>query len=46
VHAAGKKIFAWTVNDREGMRRLASWGVDGLISDDTEALVATLKTDE
>jgi len=43
VHAAGKKIFAWTVNDREGMRRLGSWGIDGLISDDTELLVATFR---
>jgi glycerophosphoryl diester phosphodiesterase len=42
VHAAGKKIFAWTANDREAMRQLASWGVDGIISDHTEALVATL----
>lgn len=45
VHAAGKKIFAWTVNDREGMRRLASLGIDGLISDDTELLVQTFKED-
>jgi glycerophosphoryl diester phosphodiesterase len=46
VHAEGKKIVAWTVNDRERMRRLASWGIDGLISDDTEALVATLKMNQ
>ena len=46
VHAEGNKIVAWTVNDREGMRRLASWGIDGLISDDTEALVGTLKTNQ
>ena len=43
AHAAGKKIVAWTVNDRDLMRRLATWGIDGIISDDTEALVATLK---
>jgi glycerophosphoryl diester phosphodiesterase len=43
VHAAGKKIFTWTVNAREEMLRLASWGVDGIISDETELLVATLK---
>jgi len=42
VHAAGKKIFAWTVNDRESMLQLAGWGIDGIISDDTELLVATL----
>ena len=46
VHAEGNKIVAWTVNDKEGMRRLASWGIDGLISDDTEALVGTLKTNQ
>jgi glycerophosphoryl diester phosphodiesterase len=38
VHAAGKKIFVWTVNQREEMPRFASMGVDGLISDDTELL--------
>jgi glycerophosphoryl diester phosphodiesterase len=43
VHAAGKKIMAWTVNDSELMRCIGSWGIDGIISDDTEALVATLK---
>lgn len=43
AHAASKKIVAWTVNDRDLMRRLATWGIDGIISDDTEALVATLK---
>jgi len=46
VHDAGKQIFVWTVNDKQGMLRFASWGIDGLISDDTEALVATLKTNE
>jgi glycerophosphoryl diester phosphodiesterase len=43
VHAAGKKIFAWTVNDNEVMHQLTEWGIDGIISDDTEALVNTLK---
>src|SRR5215469_5915344 len=43
AHAAGKKIVAWTVNDRELMRRLAGWGIDGLISDETETLVAAFK---
>ncbi len=43
IQAAGHRIFVWTVNDAEGMRRLAHWGVDGIISDDTELLVRTLK---
>src|SRR5579862_4890810 len=43
VRAAGKKMFAWTVNSPKTMRQLNGWGIDGIISDDTEALVATLK---
>lgn len=42
VHAAGRKIFAWTVNDKKSMLRLAGWGVDGIISDKTGVLVETL----
>jgi len=45
VHASGKKIFAWTVNSPKTMRQLREWGIDGVISDETEALVATLKKD-
>ena len=33
VHALGKKINAWTVNDREKMEDLARKGVDGIITD-------------
>ena len=43
VQSAGLKIFVWTVNDAEAMLRLAGWAVDGIISDDTELLVRTLK---
>jgi glycerophosphoryl diester phosphodiesterase len=42
VHAAGRALLAWTVNDRAAMLRLKCWGVDGVISDNTELLVATL----
>lgn len=38
VHAAGRKIMVWTVNQESHMRRLAAMGVDGLISDDTQLL--------
>lgn len=42
VQAAGRRILVWTVNDRRAMLRLAEWGVDGIISDDTKLLVDTL----
>ena len=41
VHSAGQKLLTWTVNDRKTMLRLADWGVDGIISDDTELLAQT-----
>jgi glycerophosphoryl diester phosphodiesterase len=41
LHAAEKQVLVWTVNDAGRMRELAEWGVDGLISDDTELLVKT-----
>jgi glycerophosphoryl diester phosphodiesterase len=43
VHSAGRKIFVWTVNSKREMLRLADLGVDGIISDDTELLVRTLR---
>ncbi|HXW90422.1 MAG TPA: glycerophosphodiester phosphodiesterase [Terriglobales bacterium] len=43
VHRAGKILFAWTVNDKKTMLRLAGWGVNGIISDDTQLLVRTLR---
>jgi glycerophosphoryl diester phosphodiesterase len=42
VHHSGKRLFVWTVNNKKSMVRLADWGVDGIISDDTELLVHTL----
>jgi glycerophosphoryl diester phosphodiesterase len=36
IHAAGKKIMVWTVNRAEPMREFAEWGVDAIISDETE----------
>lgn len=34
VHGAGGRVIAWTANDQDAIRQLASWGVDGLCSDD------------
>ncbi len=43
LHSAGRKIFVWTVNSKKEMLRLADLGVDGIISDNTELLVRTLR---
>jgi glycerophosphoryl diester phosphodiesterase len=39
VHASGQKIMTWTVNRDADISRLAGWGVDAIISDETELLV-------
>ncbi len=33
IHRRGLKLFVWTVNRPDEMRRLRDWGVDGLITD-------------
>jgi glycerophosphoryl diester phosphodiesterase len=43
VHAAGKRILVWTVNRAARMREFAEWGVDAIISDETEVLVRSLR---
>ena len=42
LHHAGKRVIVWTVNTTREMKRFAEWGVDGIISDDTKLLTATL----
>ena len=42
IHAGGRKVLVWTVNAERQMRRLAEWGVEGIISDDTALLARTL----
>lgn len=42
IKSEGRKLLVWTVNSREDMQRLADWGVDGIISDDTKVLAETL----
>src|SRR5580698_7522557 len=43
VHVAGKRIMVWTVNRAERMREFAAWGVDAIISDETELLCRSLQ---
>jgi glycerophosphoryl diester phosphodiesterase len=42
AHRLGAPVLAWTVNDPDGVRRVASAGVDGIVSDDPRKVVATL----
>jgi glycerophosphoryl diester phosphodiesterase len=42
IHADGKNVVTWTVNDRRRMLQAASLGVDAIISDDTKLLVQAL----
>lgn len=46
IHTAERNLLTWTVNDKATILRLRDWGVDGIISDDTELLVSTLATVE
>ena len=38
AHTSGKNLFTWTVNRHDQMNQFLNWGVDGIISDDTETL--------
>ena len=33
VHADGRRVIAWTVNDPDFARRLVTWGIDGICTD-------------
>lgn len=41
-HARQRKVNIWTVNDPADMRRLFSWGVDGIFTDDPSLALTTL----
>lgn len=43
AHARGLKVIPWTVNDQEEMQRLITMGVDGLITDRPDLLLALEK---
>jgi len=46
IKAANRKAIVWTVNEHEAMKRFASWGVDGIISDDTRLLVEGFESEK
>jgi len=43
VHGAGKKIMVWTVNRAEPMREFAEWGVDAIVSDETQRIAEIVR---
>jgi glycerophosphoryl diester phosphodiesterase len=43
LHRAGVRVIPWTANDEATWARLVSIGVDGIITDDPEALIAYLR---
>ena len=44
AQSVGLKVVPWTVNNEADMRRLISWGVDGLISDYPDVLARVART--
>ncbi|MEN8239089.1 MAG: glycerophosphodiester phosphodiesterase family protein, partial [Actinomycetota bacterium] len=45
AHAAGLKVIPWTVNELDVAERLAALGVDGLITDRPDLLMALTGSD-
>jgi glycerophosphoryl diester phosphodiesterase len=43
AHRAGVEMHVWTVNDEAGMRRMLALGVDGIVTDYPDKLIALLK---
>jgi glycerophosphoryl diester phosphodiesterase len=38
VHAAGRKLIVWTVNDKRSILRLAGYGAEAIVTDRTQAV--------
>jgi glycerophosphoryl diester phosphodiesterase len=43
AHRGGLELHVWTINDEEAMRRLIALGVDGIMTDYPDKLIALLK---
>jgi len=43
AHGRGLEVHVWTVNEEAGMRRLIALGVDGIMTDYPDKLIALLK---
>jgi glycerophosphoryl diester phosphodiesterase len=42
-HARGQRVAVWTVDDEAGMRRLAAWGVDAIITNRPDVCLNVLR---
>lgn len=45
MHAKGKKVYVWTLNDTDTINRMIFYGVDGVITDDMTLLNSVLSRD-
>jgi len=43
AHAAGLSVIPWTVNDPSALQRLVAFGVDGIISDRPDLMLALIR---
>jgi glycerophosphoryl diester phosphodiesterase len=46
AHRGGLELHVWTINDEAAMRRLVELGVDGIMTDYPDKLIALLKSTE
>ena len=44
AHGAGMRVVVWTVNEPRDIARLVAWGVDGIISDYPDRVLAETRT--
>ncbi len=44
AHSLGLKMIVWTVNNKNEMKKLIAWGVDGIITDKPDTLLEIIKT--
>ncbi|MEJ5310375.1 MAG: glycerophosphodiester phosphodiesterase family protein [Anaerolineae bacterium] len=45
AHDRGLRVFTWTLDDPGVARKLAAWGIDGIITNEPAAILAALTTE-